>query len=154
LVIKSEGEYVWRPTVFFHPNLREDGYKDLRLTWVLNRSLWDTGKHYGELARERRVREGVTETKEEREHRVKYDRPFPNLPENPHFWDHPATGSSVFLWPPRCFKDWVEQVKAGGSLTFDPAPSKVAGSSKVCTFLLLASSFVSLHLSHSLFSFL
>lgn len=96
---------VFHSSVYFHPNVRVDGWSMLQKSHAKTEEEWVS-------------------------QRPDYQaNGFPRFPSEPRFWDLPRTGSDTFFWPPLLFHDWASDVSRGIVLTLDDAPGNLSGRS-------------------------
>ena len=147
-IVPSSSGFEFNPTVYFHPNVRVDGWVQLYSLHQISKQKHDTmmdrkeeedkqNREKEELRKAKgkgKERETGSEEQEGDGEGSKKAKPFvrlnfPDFPSIPRFWDHPVRGSAIGLWPPRFFDDWIECVSNGKELCLDPAPGNIAGPS-------------------------
>ena len=130
ILFKQGGKGWFSTTTYFHPNVREDGWEELKLMHEDARRKFDEEKRTFQMKEELKSqkknkgkgKKKATEADKTREeNKLKYNQDFRPFPDEPVFWDSPVTGSEISLWPPRLFNPWIEAAKAGKKLSLDPA---------------------------------
>jgi hypothetical protein len=124
LVMREGASYLFQQSVYFHPNFGVDGWESLRGWYGAAKAKWEGEKTLYAKKQElkkKKKNEKKRDVEKEKKDKVKFNRIFPGFPLQPKFWDLNEEGSSVFLWPPRLFKPWVDDVKNGKVLTLAPA---------------------------------
>lgn len=117
-IIPSSDGFHFSNTVYFHPNVRTDG--------------WEAIKGIHEAARDAYGKDTEVATGKGKKGKGKgkgKSVSFPLFPPQPRFWDHTVTGSEIGLWPPRLFNEWVTSAQQGVTLSLDPTLLNVAGPS-------------------------
>jgi hypothetical protein len=129
-LLYTSGKSRFLPKVYFHPNVREDGWEELKVLHEEERKRYEEEKRTYELKEEvmsqkKKKGKGKKETAQEKKQRVyqkrKYSLGFHTLPDEPAFWDKDTVGTQVFLWPPKVFLPWVQVVRSGAVLKLDSA---------------------------------
>lgn len=120
MIVKDKDAFIFHPSVYFHPNVRVDGFEEFRELYETVKGLWETEKE----AYDRKTRKGKGKEKEgEDKEKIMFGKDFPGFPDNPSFWVEGEVGSSICLWPPLLFHAWARDVKNGKHLFLHPAPA-------------------------------
>jgi hypothetical protein len=124
-------------SVYIHPNLRVDGWAELRDYHLADKVTWEDERYVyaeGGLGKGKKSK-GKGKGKAKKITEAELDRvfgaSFPLFPNIPRFWTLPTVGSTTFLWPPRMFEDWADDVARGVVLKLDDAPGAVSAGSAI-----------------------
>ena len=98
-MVVSEGwEFHFHHNVYFHPNVRTDGFEHLpemfkrcKLIWGIEQDTYQRCVD-SEMSMGKKVEQDAVVRR--------FGQSFPDFLKEPRFWDHPTTGSSIFLWTP------------------------------------------------------
>ena len=123
LIERDEGCFVFHSSVYFHPNIRIDGWENLKEMHGAVKGKWEEDKMMHQRKMEmRRAKKERKKEKEKNEADTKhFSQAFPDFPEKPKFWNYDTVGSSIYLWPPGCIGAWANDVKKGKSLCLAPS---------------------------------
>jgi hypothetical protein len=125
LILPGSTQSSFQPTVYFHPNVRTDGWDNIISFHKTMRGVYDEeGKAEKDKGKAKKrgngKGKGKGKGKDEKKSKIKVRPSFPDLPPHPRFWDLGVRGSEVKLWPPRLFDDWIEGVARGCVLGLEP----------------------------------
>jgi hypothetical protein len=120
MVVEEGDTTKFRDNVYFHPNIRTDGwlllkeiYRGCGIAWRIDRDAYEA-----RILAEARYGKKVDDDAVYR----KFGSHFREFPSEPHFWDHRITGSRVFIWPPRLFLSWAEKLRRGEVFSLHQGP--------------------------------
>ena len=112
--------WVFHPSVFFHPNVRIDGWDDLIDMHSMEREVFYKEKLKYEVKMVAMKHIEYEETRKDKLDHMRFEGGFPGFPALPRFWVEATVGSSVSLWPPRLFRKWADAVARGEVLKLAP----------------------------------
>ena len=120
MVVEEGDTTIFHHNVYFHPNIRTDGWDILKEIYRGCGDAWrmDRNAYEAQILAEASYGKKVDDDAVYR----KFGSHFREFPSEPHFWDHPITCSTIFLWPPRLFLSWAEKLRRGEVLSLHKGP--------------------------------
>ena len=113
----KDNGWTFHQSVFFHPNVRLDGWDTLIGMHSAESRVFDK-KYDVKMVAMRHI--DHEETRKDQLDHIRFRGDFPEFPALPKFWVEETVGSSVALWPPRLFRKWAVAVARGEALRLAP----------------------------------
>jgi hypothetical protein len=120
MITPASNGTLFHQSVYFHPNVREDGWDEIVGIHQKVRGEYDSLPNNVDKGKNKKM--GKKKNKVISNVKVS----FPNLPLRPRFWQHSVRGSAINLWPPNFFNDWVNLVANGHELRLEPRHTQTA----------------------------